>query len=104
MPDTDPKAAEKPEPECKTLSSGATFCMTLENGVRRWVLQGKRRPDFKVGDVFPVYKHSMLMNLRRYDLPAVTGKWRYYVVAGMIYRVDAETKKVLEVIGPTYAR
>ncbi|WP_295537022.1 hypothetical protein [uncultured Thioclava sp.] len=92
------------EPECKTLTSGSTFCKVTRNGAMRWVLQGKLRADFKVGDAFPVYQHSMLMDLRRYKLPAVTGAWRYYVLRGTIYRVDNATKKVIEVVGPTYAR
>ena len=100
-----PSAQTKPdEPECKTLTTGSTFCKVTENGVSRWVLQGKLRAGFGVGDAFPVYKHSMLMDLRRYKLPSVTGPWRYYVVRGMIYRVDNATKKVIEVVGPPYAR
>ncbi|MBN2741126.1 MAG: hypothetical protein JXR35_09510 [Rhodobacteraceae bacterium] len=104
LPTPEPAPTEAQEPECKTLTSGSTFCKITENGVSRWVLQGKLRADFEVGDTFPVYKHSMLMDLRRYKLPAVTGPWRYYVVRGMIYRVDNATKKVIEVVGPTYAR
>jgi hypothetical protein len=103
-PDRSGAQTQAQEPECKTLTSGSTFCKITENGVSRWVLQGKLRADFEVGDAFPVYKHSMLMDLRRYKLPAVTGPWRYYVVRGMIYRVDNATKKVIEVVGPTYAR
>lgn len=64
------------EPECKTLSTGDTCCKVEENGTSRWVLQGKMRPDYAVGDIFPVYKHSMLMDLNRYNLPPVTGPWR----------------------------
>ncbi|WP_417807070.1 hypothetical protein [Thioclava sp.] len=101
-----PESAQtKPdEPECKTLTSGSTFCKVTENGVSRWVLQGKLRADYEVGDTFPIYKHSMLMDLRRYKLPPVTGPWRYYIVRGMIYRVDSKSKKVTKVVGPTYAR
>ena len=103
-PAPDPAQSKPDDLECKTLTSGSTFCKVIENGVSRWVLQGKLRADFKVGDLFPVYQHSMLMDLRRYKLPAVTGAWRYYVLRGMIYRVDNKSKKVIEVVGPTYAR
>lgn len=103
MQTVDPKE-KAAAPECKTLSTGDTFCKVEENGVSRWVLQGKMRPDYAVGDVFPVYKHSMLMDLRRYDLPPVTGPWRYYVLRGVIYKVGADSHKVLEVLGPAIRR
>ncbi|MBC7146148.1 MAG: hypothetical protein H5U24_12190 [Thioclava marina] len=92
------------EPECKTLSTGDTFCKVERNGVSRWVLQGQMQPDFKVGEIFPVYDHSMVMNLNRYDLPPVTGAWRYYVVRGVIYKVGADSHKVLEVMGRAIRR
>ncbi|WP_406720947.1 hypothetical protein RPE78_00585 [Thioclava litoralis] len=94
--------AQQPESErdCKTLSTGSTFCRVPgTQGVRgRWVLQAQKAPEFAVGDDFPIYQHSMLMDLRRYDLPNVDGDWRYYKVGRHIYRVDARTKKVLSVV------
>ncbi|KEO51994.1 hypothetical protein TP2_10990 [Thioclava pacifica DSM 10166] len=92
------------EPECKTLSTGDTFCKVERSGVSRWVLQGQMQPDFKVGEVFPVYDHSMIMDLNRYDLPPVTGAWRYYVVRGVIYKVGADSHKVIEVVGRAIGR
>ncbi|MEZ5779348.1 MAG: hypothetical protein R3E44_13390 [Paracoccaceae bacterium] len=56
------------------------------------------KPDFAVGDKFPIYEHSMLINLDRYDLPPVNGPWRYYRSGYDIYRVDANDYTVLEVI------
>ena len=99
------KTAAKAAPECKTLTTGDTFCkVATTNGTARWVLQGQMEPEFSVGDEFPVYQHSMLLNLRRYDLPIVTGAWRYYRVRGVIYKVGAEDHKVMEVIGRTARR
>ncbi len=99
------KASAKATPECKTLTTGDTFCkVATTNGTARWVLQGQMEPEFSVGDDFPVYQHSMILNLRRYDLPIVTGAWRYYNVRGVIYKVGAEDHKVMEVIGRTARR
>lgn len=98
-PEPSEAVAKTAAPECKKLSTGDTFCKVAQNGVSRWVLQARMRPGFKVGDEFPVYQHSMIINLNRYDLPAVTGAWRYYAVQGVIYRVGAEDHKVLEVMG-----
>ncbi|WP_097070171.1 hypothetical protein [Rhodobacter maris] len=65
----------------------------------RWKLESIRAPDYAVGDAFPVYDQSMLMDLHGYGLPPVDGPWRYYLRAGVIYRVSADTHRVLEVIG-----
>ncbi|MER5170364.1 hypothetical protein [Thioclava sp. GXIMD2076] len=93
---------QQPESErtCKTLSTGSTFCRvpTTDGTKGRWVLQGEKKPDFAVGDSFPIYKHSMLMDLRRYSLPDVDGDWRYYKVGRHIYRVDPRSKKVIAVV------
>jgi len=94
-------AQTPPEPEaaeCRILeATGDRFC---KEG-NRWVLANARPPAYPVGADFPVYEHSMLMNLTRYDLPPVDGPWRYYVVERVIYKVSAETGKVIEVVGPT---
>jgi hypothetical protein len=58
----------------------------------------QRKPDFTVGDKFPVYEHNMLINIDRYGLPPVDGNWRYYRSGIDIYRVDAQNYTVLEVI------
>ena len=102
-----PKAgapAPRPEPDCKRLSTGDTFCRVEQDGVMHWKLQSRFQPDYAVGDRFPVYEHSMLMDLRRHGLPPVDGAWRYYLVHGMIYKVDAQSALVLEVIGPCRRR
>lgn len=91
-----PCAAEQPPSECKVLTStGDRFC---KYGTR-WRLDNARAPEFAVGDAFPIYEQSMLMDLRRYNLPAVDGPWRYYLRDGVLYRVDARSATVLEVIG-----
>ncbi|MFD2174186.1 hypothetical protein [Rhodobacter lacus] len=90
-----PQPAEAPS-ECKIMAAtGDRFCRYGN----RWRLENVRAPDFAPGDPFPVYEHSMLMELRAYDLPAVDGPWRYYLRDGVIYRVSADTHRVLEVIG-----
>jgi len=55
-------------------------------------------PDFAVGDLFPVYDHSMIMDLDRYGLKPVDGPWRYYRSGTDIYRVATKGYKVLEII------
>lgn len=55
-------------------------------------------PDFAVGEVFPVYEHSMLLDIDRYDLPPVSGAWRYYKSGFHIYKVDAGTYRVLDIV------
>lgn len=106
-----PTAAETPAPaappapaaaaECRVLTStGDRFC---KEG-NRWVLANARAPELAVGDIFPVYDHSMLMDLDRYDLPPVDGPWRYYLRGGVIYKVAAATAEVIEVVGPARGR
>ena len=100
-----PAQAEDAAPlECKTLTTGDTFCKVPREGGKgfRWVLQGKLRAQYEPGDDFPVYEHSMLMDLRRYDLPPVDGPWRYYKIAGVIYKVSSQTHQVIEVVGRAY--
>ncbi len=55
-------------------------------------------PDFAVGDVFPIYEHSMIMDIDRYGLAPVNGSWRYYKSGPDIYRVSTNGYKVLEII------
>ena len=57
-----------------------------------------RPPAFAVGDVFPMAEQWILMNPARYGLPPVNGAWRYYRVAPDVFRVDAKTGLVLEVV------
>lgn len=93
-----PPAEAEGEVECRVLkATGDRFC---KQG-NRWVLANARPPAYEVGADFPVYEHSMLMDLTRYDLPPVDGPWRYYVVDRVIYKVSATTAKVIEVVGPT---
>ncbi|MZQ90652.1 hypothetical protein GVY41_16950 [Frigidibacter albus] len=61
------------------------------------------QPAFGVGDAFPVYEHSMLIDPPRYGLPAVTGNWRYYRAKGHTYKVDAQSFAVLDVIAEGHA-
>lgn len=85
--------------ECKVMqSTHDTFCKFGN----RWRLQNARPPAFQVGDDFPVASQSMLIELDRYDLPPVDGRWRYYLRDWVIYKVSAETGKVIEVVGPAH--
>lgn len=82
--------------ECKVMQSTRdTFCKFGN----RWRLQNTRPPAFQVGDDFPVLSQSMLIELDRYDLPPVDGRWRYYLRDRVIYKVSAETGKVIEIVG-----
>lgn len=96
-----PAPAPEAAAECRVLAStGDRFC---KEG-NRWVLANARAPELAVGDLFPVYEHSMLMDLDRYDLPPVDGPWRYYLRGGVIYKVAAATAEVIEVVGPARGR
>ncbi len=87
--------------ECRVLeSTGDRFCKFGNV----WKLMNARPAPFAAGDPFPVYKHSMLMDLRAYNLPPVDGPWRYYVLDGFIYKVSAATGEVIEVVGPAVRR
>ena len=55
-------------------------------------------PDVAVGDAFPIYDHSMILDLERYGLPPVDGAWRYYRSGPDIYKVDANTYRVLDIL------
>jgi hypothetical protein len=53
---------------------------------------------YLVGDRFPYETRSLLMDPRRYSLPPSDGTWRYYAMAGVVYRVETDRGMVLEVI------
>ena len=82
------------------LSANAQNCR-IQIGTGKCVFipwDERTKPDFSVGDKFPIYEHSMLLNIERYGLPPVDGAWRYYRSGYDIYRVDANDYTVLEVI------
>lgn len=56
------------------------------------------KPDYAVGEDFPIYDHSMLVNIDRYGLPPVDGMWRYYKSGHHIYKVDAQDHRVLDIV------
>lgn len=97
QPFAQPKTQASAQPsECKVLqATGDRFCKYGN----RWRLDNARPAAFAPGDAFPVYQHSMLMDLRPYRLPPVDGPWRYYLHEGFIYKVSAATGEVLEVVG-----
>jgi hypothetical protein len=64
----------------------------------RWLKVERTTPVMKVGDRFPVENHSLIMDPKRYGLPAVDGNWRYYEKDGTVYRVASDTAEVLEVV------
>ena len=64
----------------------------------RFIRLPPRPPAFAVGETFPVAQYSPLMNPEHYGLPPVDGNWRYYRVKGEVFRVDAESEKVLEIV------
>ncbi|PYF12830.1 hypothetical protein C8J30_101211 [Rhodobacter viridis] len=91
------------------LPPGATACKVMQSTQdtfckfgNRWRLQTPRPPAFQFGDDFPVASQSMLIDLDRYDLPPVDGRWRYYLRDGIIYKVSAETGRVIGVVGPAH--
>lgn len=97
--------AETPPPDgttaCKVMqASGLTFCKFGN----RWIATTARAPDLAVGDPFPIYEQSMLMDLDRYDLPPVDGPWRYYRRDGVIYKVSARDGRVIEILGRRTSR
>ncbi|MDP3340112.1 hypothetical protein [Frigidibacter sp.] len=60
-------------------------------------------PAFGIGDAFPIYEYSMLIDPPRYGLPPVTGNWRYYRANGHTYKVDAQSFAVLDVVAEGHA-
>lgn len=60
-------------------------------------------PAYALGDAFPVYEHSMLIDPPRYGLPPVSGNWRYYRAEGHTYKVDAQNFAVMEVVSEGHA-
>lgn len=86
---------------CKVMqASGLTFCKFGN----RWIATTARAPDLAVGDPFPIYEQSMLMDLDRYGLPPVDGPWRYYRRDGVIYKVSARDGRVIEILGRRTSR
>ena len=93
------------------LPAGASACRLLAATGDRfckfgntWKLMPPRPNGFAVGDDFPVYEQSMLMDLARYGLKPVDGPWRYYLRDGVIYKVSAQSAKVVEVVGRAQGR
>jgi hypothetical protein len=85
--------------DCGSLVS--SVCADEGGGLqeeRRTLTVEVRPPAFAIGDRFPVEERSLLMNPTRYKLPPVDGRWRYYAMDGVVYRVDNATATVLEVI------
>jgi hypothetical protein len=82
------------------LAASAEDCGTAGSTAKCLIVPQSARtaPDFTVGEVFPVYDHSMLIDIERFGLPPVNGLWRYYRYGTTIYRVDAQNFRVLEVI------
>lgn len=64
----------------------------------RFIRLPPRPPAFAQGALFPVADHNILMNPERFGLPPVDGNWRYYQVEYEVFRVDAKTNRVLEVV------
>ena len=81
-------------------NAAAQTCLTQSATAKCVVIPVEQRsqPDFAVGDAFPIYDHSMLLDIERYGLPPVDGAWRYYKADYVVYRVDATDHRVLEVI------
>lgn len=53
---------------------------------------------WQVGDRFPVEGRSLILDPARYGLEPSDGSWRYYAQAGIVYRVETGTGRVLKVI------
>ncbi len=71
----------------------------LRSGKCIFVAAGHQTPpDFAVGDSFPVYDHSMILDIDRYGLPPVDGPWRYYRSGADIYKVETRTNRVIDIL------
>ena len=53
---------------------------------------------YRTGDRFPVETRSLLLDPARYGLAPSDGAWHYYAMAGVVYRVDRVSSRVLDVI------
>lgn len=83
------------------LGAAETQNCRVDTSTRKCIFVPKSQqtpPDFTVGDVFPVYDYSMLLDIDSYGLKPVDGPWRYYKSGPDIYRVAVDGYKVLEVI------
>lgn len=92
-----PAAADSCASLVKSVCPGSGTEVAPDAG-RRVLTVEVQPPDFAVGDLFPVDKHSLLMNPTRYGLPGSDGTWRYYALDGTVYRVDTATAEIIEVI------
>lgn len=71
----------------------------VRSGKCIFVAAGQRTPpDFAVGDRFPIYEHSMILDIDRYGLPPVDGAWRYYRSGADIYKVETHTNRVIDIL------
>ncbi|MCU9849714.1 hypothetical protein OEZ60_17070 [Defluviimonas sp. WL0024] len=83
-----------------TGAAAAQTCLSQTASAKCLVIPAEQRsqPEYAVGDAFPIYNYSMLLDIDRYGLPPVDGAWRYYKADYVVYRVDANDHQVLEVI------
>jgi hypothetical protein len=85
--------------ECSSIVASVCSAPDAEQTTGRKVLRVTPTVmPFAIGDLFPVDTHSILMDPTRYQLMPSDGSWRYYALAGVVYRVENTSGEVLEVI------
>lgn len=65
-------------------------------GAGKWLRVTPREPEVEIGETLEPGKYRILFNTDYYGLPPVAGGWVYYRVGRDIFRVDRETREVLE--------
>lgn len=87
-----PMAAEA---QCRTANTGAT-CITVPQRDRQSTERVLGPAPVEVGTILPRGQYTMVMNAGWYGLPPAKDGWVYFRIEDDVYRVDYETRKVLE--------
>ncbi|MCA1774359.1 MAG: hypothetical protein LC676_01750 [Loktanella sp.] len=87
-----PSAADA---QCRTANTGAT-CITVPQRERPDTERTLGPAPVEIGTVLPRGRYTMVMNAKWYGLPPAKDGWVYFRVEDDVYRVDYETRVVLE--------
>ncbi len=83
------------EAQCRTANTGAT-CITVPQREQPDTGRTLGPAPVEIGTVLPRGRYTMVMNAGWYGLPPAKDGWVYFRVEDDVYRVDYETREVLE--------
>jgi len=83
------------EAQCRTANTGAT-CITVPQREQPSNERTLGAAPVEIGTVLPRGRYTMVLNAGWYGLPPAKDGWVYFRIEDDVYRVDYESRKVLE--------